>query len=151
MEPEIVERPRLLLAGIINCGKEVGDIDIHGLWEVYMQVEPNIPNRIDESWYELHVGSQQGNGIYSVIAGAEITEAGELPIEVSLKVVPSGQYAHFVHCMKDGGYGDAFARVDAWVKESGTEVKDFGLQHYDRDFDPASDDSVLHIYIPVSR
>ncbi len=149
MKPETVERPRLLLAGVINCGKRVADIDIHGLWNVYMQSEPRIRNRIDGSWYELHVGITQGNGIYSVIAGAEVKEAGELPVEISLKVVPAGQYAHFVHCMKDGGYGDAFAEVDAWVKQSGTKVKDFGLQLYDRDFDPENESSVLHIYIPI--
>ena len=151
MEPEIVERPKLLLAGIVNCGKTVGDIDIHSLWEVYMQSEPQIPNRVEGSWYEVHVLSERGNGIYSVIAGAEVTEVGELPIEVSLRVVPAGQYAHFAHCMRDGGYGDAFAKVEAWVRESGTEVEDFGLQHYDRDFDPASEDSVLHIYMPLVR
>jgi predicted transcriptional regulator YdeE len=149
MKPEIVERPRLLLVGVINCGKSVADIDIHGLWSVYAQSESRIQNRIDGSWYELHVGRTQGNGIYSVIAGVEVKKAGEMPVEASLKVVPAGKYVHFVHCMKDGGFGDAFAKVDNWVKQSGTKVKDFGLQLYDHDFDPKNESSLLHIYIPM--
>ena len=87
MEPSVVERSRLVLAGVIDCGKAVGDIDIHGLWDVYGRSEPGIENRMDGSWYELHVGSEQGNGIYSVMAGAEISEIGELPVEVVVKVV----------------------------------------------------------------
>lgn len=149
MKPEIIERARLLMAGVINCGKSVAEIDIHGLWNVYMQSEPRIQNRMDGSWYELPVGSTQGNGIYTVIVGAEVKQAGEMPVEVSLKVAPAGRYAHFVHRMKDGGFGDAFEKVDTWVKQSGTKVKDFGLQLYDRDFDPENESSLLHIYIPL--
>jgi len=149
MRPEVVERPDLLLAGVINCGKEVSEIDIHSLWETYEKSEPQIQNRIDGTWYELHVGSTQGNGIYSVITGAEIRESGELPVEVSVKIVPAGKYAHFAHRMKDGGFGEAFEKVDTWVKESGAEVKDFGLQLYDSNWEPGNDNSILHIYIPL--
>ena len=151
MEPEVVERERLLLAGITNCGKDVTAIDIGGLWSIYGTSEAGIPNRVDGAWYELHIGKKLGNGIYSVTAGVEVSEVGELPIELSLKVVPAGWYAHFAHCMKDGGYGHAFAQVEAWVKESGTALRDFGLQLYDQDFDPENEESILHIYIPLSR
>ena len=151
MNPEIVERPKLLLAGIVGCGKSVSDIDIYGLWNVYAQSEPSIRKRIDGSWYELHVGSSQGNGIYSVMAGAEVTEAEELPVEISLKVLPAGMYAHFLHCMKNGTYSNAFAKIDAWVKKSGAKVKDFGLQIYDRDFEHGNESSILHIYIPIDQ
>ena len=149
MKPDIVELPRLLLAGVTDCGKDIGAIDIHGAWDVYMQSEPGIHNRIRGTWYELHVGKEQGNGICSVVVGAAIRELGDLPIEVSLRVVPAGRYAHFAHRMRDGGFDDAFAGVDAWVRESGTEVRDFGLQRYDHDFDPEDEESILHIYIPL--
>ncbi len=149
MKPEIVERPRMLLAGVIACGKDVSEVDIQGLWSAYELSEPGIQNRIDGSWYELHIGNQQGNGIYSVIAGAEVRGIAEWPVEVSLKVVPAGKYAHFAHRMKDGGFGEAFAKVENWVNENAIEVLDFGLQHYDRDFDPENEDSILHIYIPL--
>jgi predicted transcriptional regulator YdeE len=149
MKPEILSRSRLLLAGIMASGKEVSEVDIPGLWSAYEESEPGIPNRIDGSWYELHIGVELGCGIYSVIAGAEISEPAELPVEVSLKVVPAGKYAHFAHRMKDGDYHDAFAQVEKWVNESQIEILDFGLQHYDRDFDPDNKDSILHIYIPL--
>jgi len=150
MIPKIIEQPRLLLAGVVNCGKDVRDVDIHGLWNVYMQSESKIENRIDGSWYELHVGDKQGNGIYSVLAGVQIEQIGELPIEVSLRIIPAGTYAHFIHCMKDGGFKDVFAQIDIWAKESQTAVKNFGLQLYGRDFDPNNKNSILHIYIPVN-
>ena len=31
MKPEIVERPMMLLAGVIDCGKDVTEINIHKL------------------------------------------------------------------------------------------------------------------------
>ena len=150
MKPEIVERQMMLLAGVMNCGEDVKEIDIHGLWQVYDQSESGIQNRIDGTWYELHVGKEQGHGIYSVFAGAEISEIGELPIEVSVKVVLAGSFAHFAHCMKDGGFGEAFAKVEAWVKESGTEAQGFALELYNSDFDPSNENSILHIYIPLA-
>jgi predicted transcriptional regulator YdeE len=151
MPPEIIERPMMMLAGVVNCGKDAGSIDIHGLWNAYSKSESGIANRIDGAWYELHVGEKAGNGIYSVLAGAEVKEVGELPFEVSLKIIPAGRYAHFAHCMKDGGYGEAFAAVETWIKETGTAVKDFGLQLYDRDFDSSNKNSILHIYIPLDK
>lgn len=150
MTPEFVQRPSLLLAGVTDCGKDVTEIDIHGLWDVYMRSEPQIPHRIDGCWYELHVGGEQGHGIYSVTAGAEVSEIGALPVEVSVRVVPAGQYAHFAHCMRDGGFREVFARIDAWVKQSGSQAKGFGLQLFDRDFDLANESSILHIYVPMA-
>lgn len=149
MKPEIVQRPGLLLAGVMNCGKDVSEIDIHRLWKVYEQSESGITKRIDGAWYELHIGNGQGHGIYSVIAGVGISEIGELPIEVSVKVIPVGKYAHFAHCMKQGGFDEAFTQVEAWVKESGAVTHDFGLQLYDSDYDPSDENSILHIYIPL--
>ena len=52
--------------------------------------------------------------------------------------------------MKDGGFGHAFAQVETWVKDSGADVDDFALELYDSDFDPANENSVLHIYIPLA-
>ena len=150
MEPEMVVREELLLAGVVATGGKVEDIDIHGLWKVYSESEPGIENRVDGCWYELHVGKTQGNGVYSVVAGAQIETVGGLPIEASLRVVPAGRYAHFVHYMKDGGFGEAFAGVEKWEKDSGTEVLNFGLQLYDRDFNPEDGNSALHIYIPLA-
>ena len=149
MKPEIVDRERLVLAGVTYCAGDVSDIDIHELWNVYGQSEPSIKNRIDGYWYELHIGKEQGNGIYSVTAGTEISELMDLPIEISIKIIPAGRYAHFAHCMKEGGFGEAFAKVDNWVKKSGTGTKDFGLQLYDNEFNPKDKNSILHIYIPL--
>lgn len=150
MKPEIVDRSMMLLAGVVNCGKDVTEIDIHNLWQIYEQSEAGIQHRVDGIWYEVHVGKEQGHGIYSVIAGAEISELAELPIEMCVKVIPAGKYAHFTHCMKDGGFGTAFERVEVWVKEAGAQVIDFGLQLYTSDFDPSNNNSILHIYIPLA-
>jgi predicted transcriptional regulator YdeE len=151
MTPEVVKRSEMLLAGIVNCGKDVSSIDISELWNLYEKSEPKIRNRIEGSWYELHVGERLGNGIYGVLAGAQIEEIEDLPPEVSVKVIPAGRYAHFAHSMKDGGFGRAFATVDDWMQGSHTSVKDFGLQYYGRDFDPHNQESVLHIYIPLAE
>ena len=123
MTPEIVERPRMLLAGIVGCGKDVSGINISELWHAYEKSEPGIENRIDGSWFELHVGEKLGNGIYTVLAGAQVNRIGEQPTEVSVKVVPAGMYAHFAHCMKNGGFDRAFADIDEWIKNNNVTAK----------------------------
>jgi len=151
MEPEIVQRPKMILAGVIDCGEDVRSIDIEKLWGAYEKSEPGISKRIEGDWYELHVGEKQGNGIYSVLAGCQVEDLGESPIEVSLRTLPAGKYAHFAHSMKDGGFDVAFANVEKWTRVSGSPVRDFGLQHYTSDFNPNNKDSVLHIYIPLDE
>ena len=149
MVPETLERPGLCIAGVIKSGSVVEDIDIGRLWEVYHRSEPQIPFRIDGMWYELHVGSPAGNGLYTVMVGSKIERIGDLPIEVSMKRIPAGRYAHFAHSMKEGCYGDAFARIDTWVKQSGTRVRGFGLQLCGADFHPQH--GILNIYIPLEE
>jgi len=149
MKSEIVQRPQILLAGVVGSGKDVNGINIRELWNSYNQSDPKIEHRVEGAWYELHIGEKQGNGIYSVLAGVQIEKVGTLPAEISVKVLPAGKYIHFAHCMKDGGFGEAFAEIEAWIKENRVEVKDFGLQHYDAAFDPNNKDSILHIYIPL--
>ena len=152
MIPDLVERQSFWLVGATQTGKAVGDIDIHGLWEVYQEVEEKIPRRVDGAWYELHVGAEAGSGIYAVMAGVEAEDLGDLPIELSVRRVPGGQYAHFRHPMKEGDYGEAFARVEAWTNDTGTRTLSFGLQLYDRDFNPQDpDSSILHIFIPLAE
>ena len=149
MEPEFMERNTLLLAGIVDCGNSVADIDIHGLWRIYDLTQSDIENRIEGNWYELHIGKEKGNGLYSVTVGVEVSKIEALPVEVVIRIVPGGKYAHFEHSMKDGGFSDAFAKVEAWAKEKNSRSIDFGLQRFDKTFDVDKGESVLHIYIPV--
>lgn len=150
MKPEFVEQKSLLLAGVIDCGESVTNIDIHRLWDAYSKMEPDIPYKVEGAWYELHVGIERFGGLYTVIAGVEVSAIEGLPFETCLKVVPAGNYAYFAHAMKDGGFGEAFARIEAWVEENGIRTKDFGLQMYDLNYDPGDENSVLHIYIPLN-
>ena len=150
MVPEIVECPQMFLVGVMHCAKDLAEVDIHGLWDMYGLIEPLIENRIDGAWYELHVGAQQGHGLHSVVAGVAVSELGSLPIECVLKVIPQGIFTHFSHSMKEGGYDGAFRRIDKWVHETGTETRDYGLQLFDSAFNPEDEDSILHVYIPLA-
>ncbi|GEM_PF-2559569 len=149
MKSEIVERPKMLLAGIVGSGKDVSGINIRELWNSYNVSDPKIEHRVKGAWYELHVGEKQGNGIYSVLAGVQIEEIGTLPAEVSVKVLPAGKYIHFTHGMKEGGFDKAFAEIESWIKDNQAKVKDIGLQYYDSEFDPNNKESILHIFIPL--
>ena len=149
MKPEIIEQEKMLLAGVINCGKDVTEIDIHELWNNYGKSEKNISHIVPGIWYELHIGTELGNGIYCVMAGVEVKEVDDLPLEVSLKAVPAGKFAHFSHCMKDGSYGAAFKEIENWLHKNSVSCKDFSLQVYDKNFDPNDENSILHVYIPL--
>jgi predicted transcriptional regulator YdeE len=151
MEPLEVTRKAAILAGVEAHGPDVSSIDIHGLWECYGPLQEEITDRIDNEWYELHVGTDLGRGTYSVMAAAEVTTVANLPVSIVVRVVPEGRYLHFQHRMGDGGFGEAFERIEKWIKGNKVTTEDFSIQHYTDGFDPSNPDSVLHVYVPVTE
>ena len=154
MKPEIIERSAMTLAGIVGAGESVSEIDIAGLWERFIANEPEIPHKVaPEIGYELHIEKVQNPKMHFTIVGIEVGELSPLPLEMFAKLVPGGTYAQFTHQFKDGGFGEAFKQVYAWIEDSDFEpAHPFDIQVYDERYTGPSDpESVIEILVPVKK
>ena len=55
MEPRFVDKPELILVGVVGCASDVSQLDIHALWERFGQHDPNIQHKVAGIGYELHI------------------------------------------------------------------------------------------------
>ena len=152
MQPEIVDRPEMILAGIVATSTSVSELDIAGLWDRFIEQCPNISNQVnEEKGYELHIEEERSPKIHFCLIGVEVRDVEELPIEIFYKVVPAGKYAVYTPQFSDGGYGQAFKVVYDWLEESAYQsAYAFDIQVYDDRFKGSDDpDSILEILIPV--
>ena len=152
MNPEILERTEMILAGVAANSASVTDMDIAGLWDRFIDLCPNIPNQVNTNVnYELHIEEDRTLRMHFCLIGVEVSQADTLPIEVFYKIVPAGKYALYTHHFKDGSYGQAFKAVYDWLAASHYEpAHAFDIQCYDARFKgPEDPESVLEILVPL--
>ena len=152
MEPDIVERPAMTLAGIVGCGIDVTDLDIPGLWERFEGHAESIDHQIEGTGYEVHIQEETSPPMHFCLVGVEVERIEDLPIEVFVKVLPPSTYAVFTCRLGDSGFGGAFKAAYGWVKTSKfTPAYPFDIQVYDEQVKgPDDPESVLEILVPVA-
>lgn len=152
MVPEIMEKPEMILAGIVASSANVSELDIAGLWDRFILESAKLPYQVDEEKaYEVHVEEERKPKMHFCLIGVEVDRVNVLPLEFFHKVIPSGPYAVFTHHFKDGGYGEAFKAAYDWLKTSAYDsAYAFDIQCYDSRFKGTEDpDSVFEVWIPV--
>lgn len=151
MEPQVVKKSEFMIAGIVGTGSTVTDIDIAGLWERFIAVQPDIKHQIEEKSYELHIEEETSPRMHFCLVGNEVKKNEALPIEIFLKVIPECIYALFTHHFSDGSYGAAFKAAYEWLESSKYEAAyPFDIQCYDDRFKGESfPRSVIEILIPI--
>jgi AraC family transcriptional regulator len=152
MEPKIVGKPEMILVGMVGCGSDVGQLDIHGLWQRFINEHSgSIKHQIGEKSYELHIQEETQPPMHFCLIGVQVQKIEDIPIELFAKVVPACQYAVFTHSFKAGGFGHAFELVSDWLENSGyTAAYPFDIQCYDARFKgPDNPESVLEIHVPI--
>lgn len=150
-EPRIVERPELVLAGVVATGPDVSKMDFHALWTRFGNESPKISHSVEGAAYELHVQTEAEPAMHFTMAGVEVSEIGDLPPEVFVKVVPAGSYAVFTIKFLDG-FAGVYDRIWAWLSESPYTGEPFAydIQRYgDRFTSPEDPESQVDIYVPV--
>jgi AraC family transcriptional regulator len=152
MEPKIVKKPEMILVGVVDCAPDVGQMDIHALWERFTRHDPHIQHQIEGTGYELHIQEEHTPPMHFCLTGVEVREIENLPLECFAKVIPPCKYAVFTHAFSQGGYGAAYQAVSDWLQESGTKTSHpFDLQCYDARFKGLEDpDSVFEILVPIT-
>lgn len=152
MQLEIVKRPEMILAGIVDSGARVTQINIAELWNRFIDQSDAIPHKIDhEKGYELHIEEDRSPRKHFILIGVEVDKVEHEPIEIFTKVLPAGKYLQYTHKFSDGGYAQAFEALYDWLEDSDYEpAHAFDVQVYDARFKgPDDPESVIEILVPV--
>ena len=167
MEPRIEERGPTMLAGMVYYGdpfaaggwsqeNEIGKLwtRFNAFWDEHQAsirhvADPNVG-------YEVHIEPQEyaETGNFYVMVGVEIAEIEDLPLELSVKVLPAGTYAVFTLRGPEitSNWPDAIYK--GWLPGSGyEEAHKVTVECYDGDrFKGVDDpDSELDIWVPIKK
>ena len=140
----------LLVAGLGERVSQDNGAGIPGLWQRFHQSVANAPGRIGNVAYGVCCnGDDAGN--FDYIAGVEVADFSDLPREFSRVRIPEQRYAVFTH----GDHVSAIRRTistiwNQWLPASGLKAADApNFERYDENFDPATGNGGLEIWLPV--
>ncbi len=105
--------------------------------------------------YEVHVQHEETKltGEFEVFAGLEVERLEDVPVEVSVKILPPATYAVFT-LQGQQIVSDWEKMIADWMLKSGYQSSQaFGFQRYDERFKGVDhiDESVLDVYVPVKK
>jgi AraC family transcriptional regulator len=148
MEPNIVQKDPITLAGMVSYGGDIGR-----LWEAFSANDHLIRHTVGEVGNELHAYSKDFSpgDPYPIFVGVEVSKIEALPEIMFVKILPGCEYAVFTHRLTDGGYAGLNETIEKWLETGPYErAYNFDLQVYDARFKgPEDPDSELDFYIPV--
>ena len=141
----------LLVAGIAErCTHENGGAGIPNQWQQFHQKVDGIPARIGKVAYGVCCnGDDAGN--FDYIAGVEVADFSDLPREFSRVRIPEQKYAVFTHAEHISTIRRTVNTIwNHWLPISGLKAADApSFERYDENFDPATGDGGLEIWVPV--
>jgi AraC family transcriptional regulator len=141
----------LLIAGISErCTHENGGAGIPNQWEQFHQKVDGIPARIGKIAYGVCCnGDDAGN--FDYIAGVEVADFSDLPREFARVRIPEQKYAVFTHSEHISTIRRTVNTIwNHWLPASGMKAADApSFERYDENFDPATGNGGLEIWVPV--
>ena len=166
MEPKIIERGTTMLAGLIFYGDPFAggegwaqENEIGRLWgrfnRFWDERQAEIQNVVDGNvGYEVHIEPAEyaESKCFYVMVGVEVSGPADLPLELSVKVLPAGTYAVFSLRGPEITSNWPEAIYKGWLPQSGyEEAHKVTVERYDGDRFKGVDDpeSELEIWVPV--
>lgn len=150
MNPNIIKKGKMILAGVSGAGDETAEI-----WKRFMELYREAPptDRISDDSYEVRV-FDSATGKEHVFVGCEVnSDCGEYE---SFQI-PSSEYASF-EVYVEMGYESENKAMDEWLasNEKGyvrnlLEEKPYCIEHYDARFDGDNEESIVEIWLPVKK
>jgi AraC family transcriptional regulator len=167
MEPTIIEQRQMMLLGFSFFGDPfkisggwTEENEIGRLWKRFMayfvQHRPRIKHVVtDEVMYEVHIEHEETaqTGEFEVFVGLEVEELEDVPVEMTLKILPPTTYAVFT-LVGEQITSDWNMMIHEWMSRSGYQsAHPYGFQRYDERFKGVEhiDESILDVYVPVKR
>ncbi len=92
-------------------------------------------------------------GEYEIFVGVEVDRLENVPVRLSIKILPPTKYAVFTLAGQEI-VADWSAEMQAWLTRTGYQrAYAYGFQYYDERFKGMEqiDESVLDMYVPVRQ
>jgi AraC family transcriptional regulator len=169
MQPKITDIKRVILIGMSFYGDP---FDSHAGWDEenqighlwkrfigYLSQHPEIIQNQNQPniLYEVHIYNEETKekGLFEVFVGAEFNprDIKDVPIELSVKILPVTQYAIFTFKGKQIN-SDWEMALQNWLTTSGYQSPySFNFQYYDDRFKGLAnlEESALDVYIPIKK
>lgn len=155
MSPTIIRLDRLNIVGMQTFGTAVNG-DPAEMWDVLRSNEIDIPNRVDPAvayGVETYTQEMQNRGRWFYMAGVEVADLNEVPVQMCAKQLPANEYAVFEYKGAiSPALGDLFQHIyKEWLPASEyLQAYPYDLERYDARFKgPMDDTSVMEIMVPV--
>ncbi|HEY3678900.1 MAG TPA: AraC family transcriptional regulator [Bradyrhizobium sp.] len=142
----------LLIAGLGERYNWESGAAIPGQWQRFHQCEPRIPGRIGKVAYGVCCnGDDSGN--FDYVAGVEVADFSDLPREFYRVRIPEQKYAVFSHGEHISTIRRTISTIwNHWLPTSGFKAADApNFERYGENFDPATGDGGLEIWVPVKE
>lgn len=156
MEPKVVQRPALHVAGLSSRYKQQTRHNIPLLWERFIGQLAQV-KRVNQETYGIFEGAESCEGASEVeiiyLAATQVSEDAALPKGWERKSLPGGSYLVFTH---KGPISKIRETIDyiwgVWLPQSRhirREAPDFEL--YDERFKMEDPESEVDLYIPIEE
>ena len=151
MEIKIETKEAFTVVGLNYHGKNENN-EIAGMWQKFLPRFQEIPNLVEPYQSYGVCGNVEEDGRFRYLAGFGVSEVDDLPEGMEDWTVPEQTYAVFpcelstIH----EAYQYAF---DTWLPESEYrhEHKGIDFELYTEEFDPATGEEAMYIYVPVLK
>ncbi|MBP8082955.1 MAG: AraC family transcriptional regulator [Spirochaetes bacterium] len=157
LSPVIKEIGEIKLAGISIFTKDKNEIK--EAWRMFLKSVGKIHKSSDfsstcscpgfglECYNEVFFES----GKFFYMPSIQVNSFDDLPVEMSLKIIPPAKYAVFTHKGIPSAISETItAAYEKWIPESGYKAdRSYDFEFYDERFAPDSKESEIDIFIPV--
>lgn len=153
MNPNMIKKDKLILAGVSGAGTETAEI-----WKRFIKLYEGAPpaEQLSDDSYEVRIFDGETE-TENVFVGCEISndrcECGEYEIFQ----IPSSEYASFDLYVKEG-YESENNAMEEWLvsNEKGyvrnlLKGQPYCIEHYDARFDEGNNESIVEIWLPVKK
>ncbi len=167
MEPQLIDKDLIILVGFSFFGDPfkfsggwTEENEIGRLWKRFTTYLQEAGGQIRHAtagggFYELHIDhpEMERTGEYEVFVGMEVDRLEDVPVRLSIKILPPTKYAVFT-LVGQQIVADWSKEMADWLARSGYQrAYAYGFQYYDERFKSVQqiDESVLDAYVPVRK
>ncbi len=157
LEPEIYYQKQMQLVGLKTCfysvDSEKNNIaeKLPPLWDNFLRRMHEIENVIQGVGYGVVQPTEEKTELLEYYAAFEVSTFGTIPENMVSVIMPASSYAKFTHKGEVKNINNTVNYIYAsWLLRSGMRHS-YGadLELYGTDYDPVSDQSVIHYAIPI--
>jgi len=148
--PRFITAKPLLVAGVAERFSHDNGAGIPALWQRFHQVVGDLPARIGDVAYGVCCnGDDAGN--FDYIAGVEVADFSDLPRAFAKVRIPAANFAVFSHSDHVSTIRRTVNTIwNHWLPTSGMKAADApSFERYDENFDSATGNGGLEIWVPV--